>query len=115
MTYCEIDDPLVSDVFTLLVVVGRGPSDDLPNEATGAELLCYATGNDEAEAVRETVNVLRAADLRPLDVTGYGSLAERETEGEVSDEERDLIERCRRENAVIVAEFTPIYGDRVVH
>lgn len=115
MTYCAIDRPRVTDVFTLLVVVGRSPDDDLPTEASGAELLCYATGNDEAEAVRETVSVLRAADLRPLDVTGYGSLSERESEGEVSEEERDLIERCRRENAVIVAEFTPIYSDRVVH
>lgn len=105
----------MSDVFTLVVVVGRWPSDDLPTDASGAELLCYATGIDEAEAVRETVNLLRAADLRPIDVTGYGSLAERETEGEVSGVERDLIERCRRENAVIVAEFTPIYRERAIH
>ncbi|MFT3973478.1 MAG: hypothetical protein QM699_08515 [Amaricoccus sp.] len=100
-----------TEVFTLLVVVGRWPNDELPADATGAELLCYATGCDEAEAVRETVNVLRAAELRPLDVTGYGSLAEREADGEVGEEERGLIERCRRENAVIVAELTPTYGD----
>lgn len=111
MNSCAIDLSRESEVFTLLVVVGRWPSDGLPAEASGARLLCYAVGTDEAEAVRETVNVLRAAELRPLDVTGYGSLAEREADGEVSEEERGLIERSRRENAVIVAELTPIYGD----
>jgi hypothetical protein len=110
MNCCATDLGGLAEVYTLLVTVGRWPTDGLPNEATGAELLCYATGDDEAEAVRETVNVLRAAEFRPLDVTGYGSLSEREAEGGISEEERELIERARRENAVVVAELTPTYG-----
>ena len=95
-------------VFTLLVQVGRKPGDGLPEAATGAALLCYAAGVDEAEAVRETVAVLKVAEMAPLDVTGYGTLAEREAEGhEVSEDERALMARAGAENAVIVAEVTP--------
>lgn len=94
-------------VYTLLVQVGRGPNDDLPKDATGAALLCYAGGRDEAEAVRETVRVLKSADLVPLDVTGYGTLSEREAEGhEIAEDERALMQRALDENAVIVAEST---------
>ncbi len=94
-------------VFTLLVQVGRGPDDGLPDGATGAALLCYAAGRDEAEAVRETVQVLKSADLVPLDVTGYGTLEDREAEGhEIGDEDRALMQRALDENAVIVAEST---------
>ena len=39
-------------VYTLLVEVGRNTGDGLPAEATGAALMCYASGVDEAEAVR---------------------------------------------------------------
>ena len=67
----------MAEVFTLLVEVGRKPGDGLPEGATGAALLCYAAGVDEAEAVRETVAVLKVAEMAPLDVTGYGTLAER--------------------------------------
>lgn len=111
MTCSVIDVTEESTVYTLLVIAGRWPADGLPDGATGARLLCYAAGVDEAEAVRETVAVLRAAELKPLDVTGYGSLAEREADGEVGEEERELIARAGRENAVIVAEMTPIFGD----
>lgn len=97
------------EVFTLLVQVGRKPGDGLPEGATGAALLCYAAASDEEEAVRETVALLKAADLAPLDVTGYGPLDERLTDGEVGEEERALMERARSENAVIVAEMTPFY------
>ncbi len=38
--------------------------------------------------MRETVAVLKAADMAPLDVTGYGTVAER---GEVSEDERVLM------------------------
>ena len=58
-----------------------GPATGCPTGATGAALLCYAAGADEAEAVRETVAVLKAAELAPLDVTGYGTLAERRGRG----------------------------------
>ncbi|MBW6505886.1 MAG: hypothetical protein K0B00_03955 [Rhodobacteraceae bacterium] len=99
-------------VFTLLVEVGRKAGDGLPKGATGAGLLLYATGVDEAEAVREAVAVLKTADLSPLDVTGYGSLAEREAGGDAIDpEERALMARALAENAVIVAQMEPFFGD----
>ncbi|NQZ73080.1 MAG: hypothetical protein HRT60_08410 [Dinoroseobacter sp.] len=91
-------------VFTLLVQVGRSPEDGLPAKASGAALMCYASGVDEAEAVRETVAILKKADLAPLDVTGYGTLDERLALGhEISDEDRELMDRALSENAVIVA------------
>jgi hypothetical protein len=97
-------------VFTLVVEVGRKAGDGLPDKATGAALMCYASGVDEEEAVRETVAILKQADLAPLDVSGYGTLADREAEGEeIGADERGLMERARAENAVIVAQITPFY------
>jgi hypothetical protein len=97
-------------VFTLLVEVGRKAGDDLPPGATGGALLCYATGVDEAEAVREAVAVLKEAGLAPLDVSGYGTLEERLAEGhDIPEEERALMDRAARENAVVVAQVTPFY------
>lgn len=97
-------------VYTLVVEVGRKDGDGLPDKATGAALMCYASGVDEAEAVRETVAILKQADMAPLDVSGYGTLEDRETEGEeVADDERALMERALAENAVIVAQVTPFY------
>ena len=91
-------------VFTLLVQVGRSPEDGLPAKASGAALMCYASGVDEAEAVRETVAILKKADLAPLDVTGYGTLDERLALGhEISHEDRELMDLALSENAVIVA------------
>ena len=99
-------------VFTLLVEVGRKDGDGLPKGATGGALVCYASGVDEAEAVRETVAVLKRADVAPLDVTGYGTLQEGEAEGhEIDDEERALMQRALEDNAVIVAQMTPFFGD----
>jgi hypothetical protein len=99
-------------VYTLVVDVGRKKGDGLPEGATGAGLLCFASGVDEAEAVRETVAILKQADLAPLDVTGYGSLAEREAAGDaIDDEERALMQRALDENSVIVAQLTPYFGD----
>lgn len=100
------------EVFTLLVEVGRKNGDGLPEGATGAALMCYAAGVDEAEAVRETVAVLKQAGLAPLDVTGYGTLAERLAEGhDIDADERELMNRARDENAVIVAQMTPFFTD----
>jgi len=97
-------------VFTLLVEVGRSTDDGLPDGATGAALMCYASGVDEAEAVRETVAILKQADLAPLDVSGYGTLEERLAEGhDIPDEERELMQRALDENSVIVAQMTPFY------
>lgn len=100
-------------VFTLLVEVGRKAGDGLPDGATGAALMCYASGVDEEEAVRETVAVLKTADMAVLEVSGYGSLEEREAEGhDIEAEERALMERALAENAVIVAQTTVFHeGD----
>jgi hypothetical protein len=95
-------------VFTLVVEVGRKPGDGLPERASGAGLLVYASGADEAEAVRETVAILKTADMAVLEVEGHGSLAEREAAGEEIDpDERALMDRALSENAVIVAQVTP--------
>lgn len=100
-------------VFTLLVEVGRKDGDGLPKGSTGAGLLCYAAGQDEAEAVRETVATLKQAGLNPLDVTGYGTLEERLAEGqEVPEEERALMARAAEEDAVIVASMEPVFGPK---
>lgn len=99
-------------VFTLLVQLGRRPGDGLPEGATGGALLCYAAGRDEAEAVRETVAILKRADMAPLDVSSYGTLEERLAEGHDIDEgERALMERARAENAVVVAQATPFFDE----
>ena len=102
----------MAEVFTLLVEVGRKPGDGLPDGATGAALLCYASGVDEEEAVRETVALLKVAEMAPLDVTGYGTLADREAAGdEIPEEERALMQRAGAENAVVVAEVTPFFDE----
>lgn len=100
------------NVYTLLVELGRKQGDGLPDHATGAALVCYAAGHDEAEAVRETVAILKQADMAPLDVTGYGSLEERLAEDhEIDDEERALMDRARDENAVIIAQMQPFFAE----
>jgi len=96
-------------VHTLVVDCGRRAGDGLPRAASGARLLCYVAAVDEAEAVREAVAVLKEAGMAPLDVEGFGTLAEREAGGEVGDEERALIARAEAESAVVVAELTPLY------
>ncbi len=102
--------PSKQQVYTLLVEVGRKEGDGLPKGATGAGLLCYASGVDEPEAVRETVAVLKTADLSPLEVTGWGTIEEREARGEeIDDVDRELMARALAENAVIVAQVTPFY------
>jgi hypothetical protein len=97
-------------IYTLVVEVGRKAGDGLPDKATGAALMIYASGVDEAEAVRETVAILKEADLAPLDVSGYGTLDERLAAGdEIDAEERGLMDRALAENSVIVAQMTPFY------
>jgi hypothetical protein len=95
-------------VYTLLAEVGRKEGDGLPPGSSGAGLLLYASGVDEAEAVREAVALLKQADLAVLEVIGHGSLDERLAAGdEVDPEERALMDRALAENAVIVAQVTP--------
>ncbi|MDA3857030.1 MAG: hypothetical protein PF480_02005 [Roseovarius sp.] len=106
----KVQKPSRQQVYTLVVEIGRNDGDGLPEKATGAALMIYASGVDEAEAVRETVAILKQADTAPLDVSGYGTLAEREEEGhDITDEERHLMQRARDENAVIVAQVTPFF------
>jgi hypothetical protein len=94
-------------VYVLLAEVGRAPEDGLPDDATGAALLCYASGVTEAEAVNETVAVLKVAGLAVLTVESHGSRAEIEAGGGVvTPEEAALMDRALAENAVIVAETT---------
>lgn len=89
---------------------GRKAGDGFPDTATGAALLLYATGVDEAEAVREAVAVLKEAGVNPLDVSGYGTLEERLAEGhDIAEEERALMDRALADNAVVVAQVTPFY------
>lgn len=96
-----------AEVYTLLVEVGRKDGDGLPDGAGGAALLCYAAGHSEAEAVRETVAVLKQADMAPLEVEGHGTLAERRAEGQqIGEDEIALMTRALEENAVIVAQMT---------
>ena len=72
--------------------------------------MVYASGVDEAEAVRETVAILKQAEMAPLDVSGYGTRDERLAEGhDISDEEAALMDRALAENAVIVAQLTPFF------
>lgn len=100
------------NVFTLLVQLGRKPGDGLPDGATGAALVCYCAARDEAEAVRETVAILKQADMAPLDVTGYGDLQERLDQGhQIEAEERALMDRALAENAVIIAQMQPFFQD----
>ncbi len=96
-----------------MVEVGRKTGDGLPKGATGAGLMCYASGVDEAEAVRETVAILKQADMAaPLDVTGYGTLEERKEQGhEIEADEIELMQKALDENAVIVAQVTPYFGE----
>ncbi len=97
-------------VYTLIVQVGRSKNDGLPDGSTGAGLLCYASGIDEPEAVRETVAILKQADLAPLDVTGHGTVEDRLKAGEeIDDEELKLMERAENENSVIIAQMTPFF------
>ena len=102
-------------VYTLVVQVGRKEGDGLPDGSTGAALMCYSSGVDEAEAVRETVAILKQADLNPLDVTGYGTLDERLAEGhDIDEDEQELMQRALEENSVIVAQMTPFFDENDV-
>ena len=97
-------------VYTLIVQVGRSKNDGLPAGSTGAGLLCYASGIDDPEAVRETVAILKQADLAPLDVTGHGTVEDRLKDGEeIGEDELNLMERAENENSVIVAQMTPFF------
>jgi hypothetical protein len=97
-------------VYTLVVQVGRKAGDGLPEGATGAALMAYASGVDEDEAVRETVAILKQADLAVLEVEGYGTADDRKAEGhEIDEQEQGLMQRALDENSVIIARMTPFF------
>ena len=99
-------------VYTLLVECGRTADDGLPEGSTGAALLCYAAARDEAEAVRETVAVLKVAGLAALEVQSYGTREEQAEAGTlIAAEEAALMDRAEAENAVVVAQVTPFFDD----
>lgn len=105
-------DKAKHDVYTLLVEVSRAPDDGLPEGASGAALMCYASGVDEAEAVRETVAILKQAGMAPVEVSGYGTREERLVEGhDLTDQDLSLMDRALAENAVIVALVTPFFDE----
>ena len=48
--------------------------------------------------------------MAPLDVTGYGTIEEREALGhEIDADERALMDQALAENSVIVAQMTPFF------
>jgi len=96
------------EVYTLLVEVGRKAGDGLPDDCDGAALVVFTAAADEETAVRDTVEMLRQADLAPLSVDSYGTEAERRAAGQDIDPDHEvLMVRAREENAVIIAEFVP--------
>ena len=97
-------------VYTLLIEVGRSKEDGLPKNSTGAALMCYSSGINEEEAVREATLILKKACLAPLNVTGYGDLEERLSEGhDISKEEHLLIKKVLDENVVLISQTTAFY------
>ena len=101
-------------IYTLEVNLGRSKDDGLPKKATGATLICYSTGVDEDEAVREAVATLRRSNMAPLNVVGYGSIQERLSNGhEIDPGEKQLMERALLENSVIVSDVMPLFGNDI--
>jgi hypothetical protein len=50
--------------------------------------------------------------MAPLEVTGYGTLEERLSDGhDISDEERELMNRALTENSVVVAQTTTFFEE----
>ena len=99
-------------IFTLEVSLGRSKNDGLPGNSIGATLICYSTGSDEEEAVREAVATLKRSNMSPLNVVGYGSIEERSKNGhEIDLEENKIMLRALNENSVIVADVMPLFGN----
>ena len=103
----DAPDARMTEVYTLMVEVGRAEGDGLPEGTTGAAMLCYSAGTSEKNAVDETVNVLRQAGLSPLEVDVYGTRAEREADGEdLSEDELTRMAQALEQNAVVIAQVT---------
>jgi len=97
-------------VYTLTVEIGRKEGDGLPENATGAAMMCFCPAKTEAEAVRETVAILKQGGLAPLDVSSYGTLEERLDDGhDINDAERAMMQQSIDENSVVVAMTSPFF------
>jgi len=98
------------NVYTLTVEIGRKEGDGLPENATGAAMMCFCPAKTEEEAVRETVAILKQGGLAPLDVSSYGTLQERLDDGhDINAEERGMMQRALDENSVVVAMTSPFF------
>jgi len=74
--------------------------------------MCYASGIDEAEAVRETIAILKVSGMSPLSVSGYGTIEERIDQGhDIDDHEYDLMDKATKENSVVISQITPFFED----
>tara|TARA_B110000444_G_scaffold163740_1_gene153053 strand:- start:252 stop:581 length:330 start_codon:yes stop_codon:yes gene_type:complete len=99
-------------IYTLMAEVGRSKDDGLPKTSSGAALMCYASGIDEAEAVRETIAILKVSGMSPLSVSGYGTIEERIDQGhDIDDHEYDLMDKATKENSVVISQITPFFED----
>ncbi|MEL7216517.1 MAG: hypothetical protein AAGJ96_11370 [Pseudomonadota bacterium] len=94
------------DVYTLVATLGRREGDGLPERATGGGMMLYAPGRDEKEAVNDAARLLKEAGLNVLELGSEGTEAER---GDISDEERALMEQARAENSVVVVQTEAFY------
>lgn len=99
-----------TNVYTLTVEIGRKEGDGLPDNATGAAMMCFCPAKTEAEAVRETVAILKQGGLAPLDVSSYGTLEERLDDGhDINEAERAMMQQAIDENSVVVAMTSPFF------
>ncbi|MEL6198392.1 MAG: hypothetical protein AAFT19_11125 [Pseudomonadota bacterium] len=89
----------------MMVEVGRAAGDGLPEDATGAALICYCAARDEKAAVDATVAVLRDAGLAPLEVESWGTRDAPEGPVDIA-ADAHLLDRAAAENAVIVANLS---------
>ena len=102
----------MAEVYTLVVEVGRKPGRRAAEGRHRGDAALLRGGGRRGGGGAGDGGGAERAELAPLDVTGYGTLAEREAEGEEVDaDERELISRAGSENAVIVAEVTPVFDD----
>lgn len=102
----------MTKIFTLVLEVTKSENDDLPIEATGAAFVLFAPADDADEAVREAVKIFREAGLNPLEVSNYGTIEERISEGyEFAEEEMALAEEAKNSNAIIILDKQLFFGD----
>ncbi len=102
----------MSTVYTLVMEVTKHEGDDLPKEASGAAFVLFAPAEDEDEAVREAVKIFKEAGLSPLEVTSYGTIEQRKSEGyEFSEEELELANEAISAQAIIILDKQVFFGD----